>query len=166
MERRCFKVGKRLHRLSLVETEPGRAKVRLDEGLEKEISFQELNEHAFILELPEGRVPVYIARRGSELFVQIRGQSFQLREEDADASLQEASGAGEEDKTIAAPMPGKVVKILVKPGASVQRAQPVIILDSMKVEIELKALSDGRVREVLVKEGQQLDMDQPLITLE
>jgi len=166
MERRYFKVGKRVHKVSLAETEPGRAKVRLDEGAEKEVSYLQLNEHAFILELPEGRVPVYIARRGSDLFVQIQGQAFQLREEDPDHSAPEASGAGAEDKTIAAPMPGKVVKILVAPGASVRRAQPVIILDSMKVEIELKALADGRVREVLVKEGQQLDMDQPLITLE
>ncbi|MBI5242552.1 MAG: biotin/lipoyl-binding protein [Elusimicrobia bacterium] len=166
MQRRCFKIGKRIHKVSLAETEAGRAKVRLDEGTEKEISFLRLNEHALILELPEGRVPVYLARRGGDLFVQIQGQAFQLREEDSDHSLQEASGAGEEDKTISAPMPGKVVKILVKPGASVQRTQPVIILDSMKVEIELKASSDGRVREVLVKEGQQLDMGQPLITLE
>ena len=63
-------------------------------------------------------------------------------------------------------MPGKVVKILVAPGVEVKRAQPVIILDSMKVELELKASSGGTVREVLVKEGQQLNMDQPLITFE
>jgi len=166
MERRYFKAGKKVHKVLLTEAEAGKAKASLDDGPVKEISFQHLNENALVLDMPEGRVPVHIARRGADIFVQIRGQAFQLREEDAEHSLQDSSGGGEEDKTIAAPMPGKVVRILVKPGASVRRTQPVIILDSMKVEIELKASSDGRVREVLVKEGQQLDMDQPLITLE
>jgi biotin carboxyl carrier protein len=165
MERRYFKAGKKLHKVRLTRTEAGRAKVRLDEGEERQVCYSQLDEHALVLQLPEGRVPVHLARRGQDIFVQIQGQAFHLREEDAEHAAPEAA-AGAEDKTIAAPMPGKVVKILVQPGAEVRRAQPVIILDSMKVELELKAPAGGKVREVLVKEGQQLDMDQPLIAFE
>ena len=166
MERRYFKVGKKSHKVSLTKGEPGRAKVTVDESSEKDVSFEELSEHAFIIGLPEGRFPVYLARRGQDIFVQIQGQAFQLREEDAEHAAHDDAGGGAEDKTISAPMPGKVVKVLVAPGQAVRRAQPVIILDSMKVEIELKASADGKVREVLVQAGQQVDMDQPLITLE
>ena len=165
MERRYFKAGKKLHKVWLARTEDGQANFRLDEGPELKVSHRQLNEHSMILQLPEGRVPVYLARQGQDLFVQIQGQAFHLREEDAEHGAPEGAG-GAEDKIITAPMPGKVVKILVKPGVEVKRAQPVIILDSMKVELELKASAGGKVREVLVKEGQQLDMDQPLITFE
>ncbi len=165
MERRYFKAGKKLHKVWLTRTEAGQAKFRLDEGEERQASYLQLNEHAMIVQLPEGRVPVYLARQGQDLFVQIQGQAFHLREEDGEHDSPQAA-AGAEDKTITAPMPGKVVKIMVKPGAEVRRAQPVIILDSMKVELELKASSGGKVRAVLVKEGQQLDMDQPLILFE
>ena len=166
MERRYFKIGKKAHKVSVVRGEAGRAKVRVDEGPEKDVSYQELSEHAFIVELPQGQFPVCLVRRGQDVFLQIHGQTFQLREEDAEHAAHDDSGGGAEDKTITAPMPGKVVKILVTQGAAVRRAQPVIILDSMKVEIELKASADGKVAAVLVKEGQQLDMDQPLISLE
>lgn len=164
MERRYFKAGKRLHKVWLTQTQAGQAKFRLDEGEERQVSYSQLNEHAMVLQSPQGRVPVYLARQGHDFFVQIRGEAFHLREEDGEHGAQDASGV--EDKTIAAPMPGKVVKILVQAGCEVKRAQPVIILDSMKVELELKASASGKVREVLVKEGQQLDMDQPLILFE
>jgi biotin carboxyl carrier protein len=164
MERRYFKAGKKLHKVWLTQTQAGQAKFRLDEGEERPISYLQINEHVLMLELPEGRVPAHVARRGQEFFVQIRGESFYLREEDGEHGAPEA--AGSEDKIITAPMPGKVVKILVQAGCEVKRAQPVIILDSMKVELELKASAGGKVREVLVKEGQQLNMDQPLISFE
>ena len=58
---------------------------------------------------------------------------------------------------VVAPMPGKVVKLLVKPGDQVTSRQGVIVVEAMKMENELRAGRDGVVREVLVTEGTSVD---------
>ena len=58
---------------------------------------------------------------------------------------------------IVAPMPGKVVRVLRKPGETVVHRQPVVVIEAMKMENELRALRDGTVAEVLVREGQSVD---------
>ena len=58
---------------------------------------------------------------------------------------------------IVAPMPGKVVRVLGKPGDAVVHRQPVVVIEAMKMENELRALRDGTVAEVLVQEGQSVD---------
>ena len=58
---------------------------------------------------------------------------------------------------ILAPMPGKVVRVLGKPGDAVARRQPVVVIEAMKMENELRALRDGTVAEVLVSEGQSVE---------
>ncbi len=67
---------------------------------------------------------------------------------------------------ISTPMPGKVVKILVKEGDKVPAGTTVIIISAMKMESEYKVAKDRVVKEVLVKEGDNIDGDQPLITFE
>lgn len=70
------------------------------------------------------------------------------------------------DNTIRSPMPGKVVKIFVKPGDIVEAGQPLIVLSAMKMESEFKAGQRGIVREVPVKEGETVDNDQLLVVID
>ena len=70
------------------------------------------------------------------------------------------------DNTIRSPMPGKVVKIFVKPGDEVEVGQPLIVLSAMKMESEFKACKRGIVREVPVKEGETVENDQLLVVIE
>lgn len=72
----------------------------------------------------------------------------------------------EEQSFISTPMPGKVVKILVKPGQQVKANETLIIVSAMKMESEYKVSTDRIVKDVLVKEGDNIDGHQPLITLE
>jgi biotin carboxyl carrier protein len=58
---------------------------------------------------------------------------------------------------IVAPMPGKVVRIAATSGAAVERRQPVIVIEAMKMENELRAAQSGTVTEVLVQEGQSVE---------
>ncbi len=73
---------------------------------------------------------------------------------------------GDDSNYISTPMPGKVVKILVKEGDKVPAGSTVIIISAMKMESEYKVTSDRVVKEVLVKEGDNIDGDQPLIIFE
>lgn len=71
------------------------------------------------------------------------------------------SGSGE----LRAPMPGRVVKILVSLGEEVELGAPVVIVEAMKMENELQAPVTGSVRQILVSEGDTVDAGQPLVEL-
>jgi biotin carboxyl carrier protein len=75
-------------------------------------------------------------------------------------------GAVQSDNTIKSPMPGKVVRVFVKPGDHVEAGQPLIVLSAMKMESEFKAGSRGVVREVPVKEGDTVDNNQILVVID
>jgi biotin carboxyl carrier protein len=70
------------------------------------------------------------------------------------------------DNTIRSPMPGKVVRIFVKPGDLVEAGQPLIVLSAMKMESEFKAGHRGIVREVPVTEGETVDTNQLLVVID
>lgn len=58
---------------------------------------------------------------------------------------------------LVAPMAGKVVRVLVKPGDTVVARQPVVVVEAMKMENELRASRDGRVTDVAVRDGQSVE---------
>ncbi len=66
-------------------------------------------------------------------------------------------------KEIRAPMPGRVVKILVTEGEEVTAEQPIIVVEAMKMENELRASADGRVQAIEVSEGQTVEGDMVLV---
>jgi biotin carboxyl carrier protein len=75
-----------------------------------------------------------------------------------------AHGAGPQRLT--APMPGKVIRVLVKAGDEVQSRQGMIVVEAMKMENELRATRGGRVREVFVTEGQSVEAGTALVVVE
>lgn len=75
-----------------------------------------------------------------------------------------ARGVG--PQKVNAPMPGKVVRVLVKAGDTVQTRQGLVVVEAMKMENELRAARAGTVREVFVREGQSVDAGTPLVAVE
>jgi biotin carboxyl carrier protein len=67
---------------------------------------------------------------------------------------------------LAAPMPGKVVRVLVRVGDEVQPRQPVVVVEAMKMENELRASRAGTVAEVHVREGASVDAGAPLVVIQ
>lgn len=67
---------------------------------------------------------------------------------------------------VTAPMPGKIVRILVKPGDDVRARQGLIVVEAMKMENELRAARDGRVRRVAVEPGQSVEAGTVLVEVE
>ena len=68
-------------------------------------------------------------------------------------------------KKIVSPMAGTVWKILKSVGDAVEFGEPVVILESMKMEIPVEADSQGVVAKVLVQEGDIVDLDTSLLEL-
>ena len=73
-------------------------------------------------------------------------------------------GAGGQAKTLKAPMPGRVVRLLVKVGDEVHAGQPVIVLEAMKMENELRATGTATVKEIHVSEGQSIENRAALVS--
>jgi biotin carboxyl carrier protein len=67
---------------------------------------------------------------------------------------------------IVAPMPGKVVRVFVRPGDVVTARQPLVVVEAMKMENELRASRDGTVAEVHVREGLSVEAGAPMIVIQ
>lgn len=77
----------------------------------------------------------------------------------------EGEGGAEGPQRIAAPMPGKVVRLLVEAGQEVGARQPLVVVEAMKMENELRAGRPGIVAEIHVKEGASVDAGALLLVI-
>jgi biotin carboxyl carrier protein len=77
-----------------------------------------------------------------------------------------AGGAASGPQRVTAPMPGKVVRVLVKPGDAVAARQPVVVVEAMKMENELRAGREGTVSDVQVREGMSVDAGALLLVIQ
>lgn len=64
---------------------------------------------------------------------------------------------------LVAPMPGKVIKVLVSQGDNVEENQVAIILESMKMEIPVSIHDSGKIMEIKVKEGDSVPQEAVLL---
>ena len=67
---------------------------------------------------------------------------------------------------VTAPMPGKIVRVLVNPGDAVEARQGLVVVEAMKMENELRATRPGRVRDVFVTTGQSVEAGTALVVVE
>ena len=82
------------------------------------------------------------------------------------ALLAAAGGQTASGGTLTAPMPGKVIKLLVQEGDPVIEGQPLLIMEAMKMQNELRAMSEGVVKKVSTSEGATVETGSVLITVE
>lgn len=85
---------------------------------------------------------------------------------------EEAALAGQQSQgkkknaRVRAQMPGKIVRVLVQVGQEVEVGQPLIVMEAMKMENEIRSVSSGRIKEVKVLEGQAVESGADLLSLE
>jgi biotin carboxyl carrier protein len=79
---------------------------------------------------------------------------------------QDGGGGGAGPHRITAPMPGKVVKLLVGPGDSVAAGQGVVVIEAMKMENELRSAKAGTVKDVRAAEGTSVEAGTVLVVVE
>jgi biotin carboxyl carrier protein len=92
------------------------------------------------------------------LYVEIRGASQGA----AAAPRKAATGPAR----VVAPMPGRLVRVLVQPGQQVEAGEGLLVMEAMKMENELRSPRAGRVAELLVREGQTVETAALLVVVE
>ena len=103
---------------------------------------------------------VSFGRRTTPVFAALNGRRrHRGRQEDG---AQDESGP----QRIVAPMPGKIVRVLVRLGEAVRARQPLVVVEAMKMENELRADRDGTVAEIHAQEGTSVDAGVLLVVIQ
>ena len=125
------------------------------------------DKNSFVVEVSDKPVEVtVIEASGQRVELVLNGEhlSFQLPAP-APAVKQPPPPSPTQKGTVAAPMPGKVIGALVKKGEKVRAGDPLVIIESMKMEMAVRADADSTVEEILVGEGQSVKRGQGLVRL-
>jgi 3-methylcrotonyl-CoA carboxylase alpha subunit len=122
-----------------------------------------------VLEFDGARIERFaILRDGPDRLVGWRGQSFRLARAsalDVDSAGGRSGGASGH-ASLAAPMPGTVIKVLVEQGQAVAARQPLVVLEAMKMEHIVAAPYDGVVRRLLCAPGALVAKGAALVELD
>ena len=77
-----------------------------------------------------------------------------------------AGGSEAGPQKITAPMPGKIVRVLVTVGDEVKAGQGIVVMEAMKMQNEMKSPTDGRVQKILTSEGSTVNPGDTLAVIE
>lgn len=112
------------------------------------------------------RVGFAAARFPGELVVVADGRSLRAGVNRRRRSPGEEVVGAPGEQRIVAPMPGRIVRVYVQPGAEVRASQPLVVIEAMKMENELRSPKTGRVKAVAVEEGMSVEAGRLLAVVE
>jgi biotin carboxyl carrier protein len=121
-----------------------------------------LPDGAMLVQIGATRVRAFAARQGETIVVSVGPHTFAFQPVKAARSGARRSLA---NPLLTAPMPGKVLKILVAEGDQVEAGQPLITVEAMKMETTLAAEGAARIKRIPVSEGQMIDAGAVLMEL-
>ena len=134
------------------------------EGVRREFSLEPSGPGIFSI-LIEGRS--YEATILAPGIVQVGPHIFQVEIFDPrELRARSSAGASHGRQNVAAPMPGKVVRLLVSAGDAVAAGQGLIVVEAMKMQNEMKSPKAGTVVEIKTREGATVSAGEILIVIE
>jgi biotin carboxyl carrier protein len=135
-----------------------------------EVDFESVNGQPVYSLILDGKShESYVAAGDNDWQVLIRGRLFPVTVEDErEKRLRSAAGGGVAETgefLLRAPMPGLVVAVPVGEGEAIKKGQVLLILESMKMQNELKSPKDGTVGRIRVKAGETVEQKQTLLSV-
>jgi biotin carboxyl carrier protein len=176
VRRFSVKLGNKERIVELGAGDDGRPRVVVD-GVERALELTVVDDGAWLVrdggaqtlayvDGQAGKMGVSIKRPGADPVV-VTAEVVEARSAAVAALAQQAQrAAGGGPSTVKSPMPGRLVKILVRPGERIAAGQPVVVVEAMKMENELRAPRAGTVREIRGAEGAAVEAGQDLVVLE
>lgn len=123
------------------------------------------NTYSFIIDGHVFDAVVIPAAEGA--LVRCRGREFVASISDPRARRKRGAVFGAEgQQQVTASMPGKVIRILVSEGATVEADQGLVVVEAMKMQNEIRASRSGKVERIFVREGQAVAAGEPLATIQ
>lgn len=149
------------HEVELLGFDADAIHVRID-GRELAATLDPLADGGAILAFDSRRFRILGARRKGAITVAVGSSNYDF------VSVEPGTRSGRRGLAapeITAPMPGKVLRVMVKEGDAVTAGQTLVVLEAMKMETSLAAESAATVKRVLVSEGEMVDHGAVLVEL-
>ena len=140
------------------------------DGKVYEVDFESVSGQPVYSLIVDGRShESYIYQGEDNWQVLLRGRLYPVTVEDErEKRLRAAAGGGVAETGeyhLRAPMPGLVVAVPVTEGQEIKKGQVILILESMKMQNELKAPRDGTIGRIRVKAGESVEQKQTLLSI-
>ena len=116
-----------------------------------------------MVQVGEDQARIRLAVKGEKTFIRAFGRTLTLTIVDPVEQASQAAG-GQRD-TALAPMPGTLVECHVAPGDPVERSQPLVTIESMKILTLIQAPRQGVVEEICFQAGETFDKNAVLVRL-
>ncbi len=139
----------------------------LIDGEERDVDFLNLGGSLYSLITENKSFEAVIDDDEGRIDVMMRGRLFeaQVLDERAMLLMQRRGGMVDSSGEVHAPMPGLIVDVTVEEGDAVAKGQTVVILESMKMQNELKSPIDGTARAIHAVAGQAVDKNDLLVEI-
>lgn len=139
-------------------------------GSERSVDFRQLGDSSLFSIVTQDRShEVVIEERDEDYEVLMEGRLFTVNVMDERAQLLASRRSGvtvdSGEISIKCPMPGMIVAIMVTEGQEVKAAQTLVILESMKMQNELKAPRDGVIQRIHIEAGNSVEQGKVLVTI-
>lgn len=154
-----FRRGAQTHAIEITPKPNGALAMLNGEAIEVQASYGREME----LVIAGRPLRVVWAKQGHKTWVHVNGRAYELERTAGNRAGGQAAGA---ERSLRAPMPGQVLKVLVEPGQAVAAGALLALLEAMKMEVRILAPQAAKVAQVAVTEGQSVEKDQLLVELE
>ena len=145
----------------VMKEEANNVSVSRAEAAPQRLRIEMLPGGTFMIEGPNGSISGGAVRDGSKVWVHMGGRTYRF-----DLVRTNRGRAADAHGDLSSPMPGQVQKLLVVEGDAVQAGQALVVVEAMKMQLEIKAPHAGTVRRLLAKEAQQVEAGVPLVELD
>ena len=161
-----FNIDQEIYKIE-IDFKDGKYSVKLGDR-QYQVDSQPISENCLSLVVDGKAYTVFIAEDEDKQYISVQGEQFCVEEAKAESGARSIAESAtlKGIPTIASPMPGKVVKILVGVGDRVEKGQGLVIVEAMKMENEIRSTSAGVVKKINFKEGDLVDAAELIIELE
>ena len=152
--------------IDLLATGP-ECRFRLNEAAERSADVQEAEPGVYSILLEGRSYEARVEETPDGLVVAVDGERFEISVRDPrKLARHRGTQRGEGVQAVAAPMPGKVVRVLAAAGDTVNAGQGLVVVEAMKMQNELKAPRAGRLLTMSAREGSTVTAGEVLATIE
>ena len=139
------------------------------DGVERKFDIRSLQPNLYSLLIDNLSFEALVEGKDNAVNVMLGGDLFEVTVEDERERRLAAAGSGfqveQGEISVRSPMPGLIVVVQVADGDEVTAGQALVVLESMKMENQLKAPRAGKVSKVHIQAGERVEQNRLLITL-
>lgn len=160
-----FKVRDRISSLSIKEENGGYEIVLNDKTFKARL--RSVSDKCLFLSIDGRPFRVYITEENSQKYIWVNGDQFLIGEvKTASRKLKKEEDDPAGKRAIITPMPGRIVRFAVQKDQLVDKNQPLVVMESMKMENEIVSPRKGRITKINFQAGDTLNFGDTIMEIE